>query len=286
LAEQVAAKNRAVAEAWAREFAKVGIDTKALAAVGLANVEQDRAEMEVYRKRLADMAGTTRSPLTVFSAGRSQSPRNTLGFVRTPPFDIADGFLTPTTFPLPDFGLVGFDTGGGMGYFLDAPRTAQFPSLIRADTVMGIVFLPVLGNQLSPARGYCNIQAVLNVTMLGRATSVFSGFAESDAGIGWIVMELDQQGNFTRVAFESWIDQYDLTVGFGQAQSAFVNNPAYGISGSFITLPFSFYEIYAWQFGEVHAEGRQGPWTTYGNGFSSTSVSSIGIQWEPAWPFH
>lgn len=136
-------------------------------------------------------------------------------------------------------------TNGLISYSLGVPRTAPAPANLRADAVTGIVWAPSIFGVLLPFFGVAQINASIALTsMIGKATSVHSGSAESDGGIGWLVVELNQQGTFNGLSLSTWTDQYDLAVSGGQAQNAQIANPAFTQSASFITRPECFYEIY------------------------------------------
>lgn len=99
-------------------------------------------------------------------------------------------------------------TNGLISYSLGVPRTAPAPANLRADAVTGIVWAPSIFGVLLPFFGVAQINASIALTsMIGKATSVHSGSAESDGGIGWLVVELNQQGTFNGLSLSTWTDQ-------------------------------------------------------------------------------
>jgi hypothetical protein len=277
--ERNARRNVKVATAMARSFSKAGIDTSQIDAVCLANAAEAEREMKKYRQqRKLVPPKPLPLPRGLTSSNRiGAAPFNPNNFFRTPPFDIADAWLSPV--PTGSFAFANSAPSGSMNFFMVTPINAVAPGNISADAVMGIIFPPF--GLAFPTLGLISASMTGTLTMTAHAACSFLGYGHSDGGVGWIVLELNSLGEITRQVELLWNDKYYIDVNFGQSTSANLPTAEFSSSTSFVTLPGMNYEIYVWLEGNIQASGSQGLWASMAAGFGSLSVSTISGSWSP-----
>jgi hypothetical protein len=275
-------RNVKMSEVVAQQLADAGVNVEKIGAAGLANLAQSRREMDAYLRKARTFkpaAAKSVHAITLVPFGRA--PFNALSVTRTPPFDIADASFNPPDIR-PAFGFVNSNkNNGGMSYFLSS--AVAVPSDIVGTCLMGIQLIPVWGPIISPFFGFASVQMNASVSMIGSASSAFSGYGHSEGSIGWIVMELDTNGVFTRVVEQTYAEQYYIDVTFGQnIVGPPVTNPAFSSQTSFVTNPERFYQVYVWFWGNIHASGNNPIWGSHAAGSGSIAIESINWTWNPS----
>jgi hypothetical protein len=287
----VAPMNTAMATAMAQEFEKANIDLKKLEAVGLDNFARCRQLMEEYRDRAerhsrGDNGGPGKVPYVSLDLpeGAEQRPFNvpSLNVIRTPPFDLTGFSVQPANTSAFVFGSANQNTGSML---YDISSNANVPVNADVSALLGIFVTPVVNNGLSAFPGTAAVQ--MNTSFfqdLGFASCQFFGNAVSTASVGWIIQEFDQSGNFVGIAQENYVDEFDLSVSFGQTKRGSVQFPSFSQSTAFSTVPFHFYAVFFWLLGEIRANQATGWWGSTANADSTTTLTSIAWQWTPAPP--
>jgi hypothetical protein len=284
---RVAVGNRKMAEAIAREFKSAGIDVKKIEPIGLANSIQNQDEMKKYRRRKPPTGPISPRDSPYLPAGSlrnfAPAPSNSLDVTRTPPYDF-QAIIPATPPPLPPDSLAfaNASVSGGMNYFLDTPLQAPAPSNITTGALVGISLVPTFGPILSPFFGFASLQMSASLFMVGNASSNFPfGYGHSEGSVGWMVLEFDENGNFTRLADSTYAEQYYIDVYSGQTNRAVIENSAFNSQTTFLTVPLHFYQVFVWFWGNIMAAGNQGAWGSQAAGFGEIFVQSMSWTWVP-----
>lgn len=286
------AANKKFTSVLEKELKTVGINTKRVGAVCLANCHQAEAEMRKYKKRNPpkSAADPRYSSYSIDRNARplAPAPFNTFSVVRVPPYD---AFLTSLPNPAPgptSFFFANADFDGSMNYFLDTPITSPSPSNFDVGAAVGIAFNPTIDTVPSPFFGLASVQmsAGNSLFMTGNASTNFLGYSHSEGSVGWIVEEFDENNNFIGFVETTWVEQYYLDSNWGQTNRAVVSPPSFTAQTSFITVPVHSYIVLVWLWGNINAAGNQGWWASQAAGFGEMSVQSISLTWSPTlWPF-
>ena len=219
--DSVTAMNTAMATAAAQEFSKAGIDTKKLGAVSLDNLAKCRKLMEEYRERAERNSNSNKKVeglgmvLYVSLDLPDGPPKQPIQFppiniTRIPPFDFSGVVPSPSNSPAMitnnTLGLSGI-VGAGVGSVAGAAVN------VIVDATVGINFLPIVNNGLSPYPGTATVTWNTGpFTTFGSALAHPAGNALSRASFGFIIQELDQSGNAVRIVQENLSDVFYLSV--------------------------------------------------------------------------
>jgi hypothetical protein len=280
----------AMAAAVAQEFLKAGIDVKKLETVGLDNFAQCRKLMDEHRNRIGNRGGKTTAPtkeapekipytsLNVPKNAAERS-RDSTFFFRTPPFDLAALHVLPSDTPAFWNGEADSNTGD-MDWNLGSNPNVAVNATISA--IVGIWFAPMINNQISPFPGTATVQMNTSaLPALGFASAQLFGNAVAEASVGYIVQEFDQSANPLGIAQESYFDEFNLSVTFGQTQRANIPSPSTQQNFTFSTVGTHIYLISFWLLGRIQANVSGGLWGSAADTDARTSLTSIAGVWNP-----
>lgn len=282
----VESMNRKVSTAFSEELKKVGVDFAKIDSVSSENATKLHGEIQKFKSNTETLLKNHRPRLQKTLGARrlipTPAPSNFQTIVRTPPYDIADSDIQPPNPQPPStVAFVTSTTEGILDYFMDTPMTSPNPSNVVASAIVGIVFFPTFGSVLSPFFGIASANMTGFLAMDGRASCNFSGTAHTEGSVGWIVAQLNADGEIVGIVDQNYLEQYYFDVNWGSSDQEQVTNTSFTEGTTFLTWPDSLYEIYVWEWGNISASGADGAWASQAAGAGTLIVESITVNWNP-----